>query len=101
MSDGTCVIYRQDPRVASRVFRGEAAIIPPRDRRVTILNEVATEIWELCLQGRSLDQLCVALSDRYDASVDTIRRDTQELLDKLVAIGALIVSSVDGSEGAT
>lgn len=85
------MIYRQDQRSAARILRGEAAIIPPQDGRVSVLNEVATAIWELCAdKGRSLDELISELLERYDASEDIIRSDTLELLEHLVEIGALV-----------
>lgn len=85
------MIYRQDQRSAARILRGEAAIIPPQDGRVSVLNEVATVIWELCAdQGRSLDDLVSELQSRFDASEDTIRSDTLELLEQLIEIGALV-----------
>ncbi len=89
--EGSVVIYRQDPRSATRILRGEAAIIPPRDGRLNILNTVATEIWSLCdAEGRSLDSLVDELSQRYEAPLATIRDDTLELLEQLVSVGALI-----------
>ena len=89
--EGGVVIYRQDPRSAARVLRGEAAIIAPQDGQLNILNTVATEIWGLCVdQGRSLDGLVEELAAKYKAPVSTIREDTLELLEELVGIGALI-----------
>ncbi len=89
--EGSVVIYRQDPRSATRILRGEAAIIPPQDGRLNILNKVATEIWSLCdADGRSLDSLVGELSRRYEAPLTTIRDDTLELLEELVSVGALI-----------
>ncbi len=87
---GGVVLYRQDPRTAARVFRGEAAIIVPQDRRVNLLNPVATEIWGLCDgDGASLDQICDALAKRYDAPADTIRAETKGFLEELLALGAV------------
>lgn len=85
------MIYRQDQRSAARILRGEAAIIPPQNGQVSVLNEVATVVWELCAgQGRSLDDLVSVLLERFDASEATVRSDTLELLEKLVEIGALV-----------
>jgi len=87
------VTYRQDPRTAARVFRGEAAIIDPKDRRVNILNSIASDIWRLCEgDGRSLDEICEALEARYDAPEETIRAETQAFLSELISLGALIES---------
>ena len=86
-------IYRQDPRAASRNIRGEAAIIPPQERRIVILNEMGTEIWALCEnEGCSLENLCESLSERFDASQSTIMNETLSFIEELVETGALIAS---------
>jgi hypothetical protein len=85
------LLYRQDPRTAARIFRGEAAIIVPSDRRVNLLSSVATEIWGLCDgDGASLDQICEVLEARYDASPEVIRAETEGFLGELLALGALV-----------
>jgi hypothetical protein len=87
----TSPTYQQDPRSASRLFRGEAAVIAPEDGEITILNAVATEIWKLCERSpASLDEIAAALAERYDAPMETIRADVLELADDLVEIGALL-----------
>lgn len=87
--------YRQSPRAASRLFRGEAAVITPEDRQINILNSTATEIWELCRdEPLTLDQICVEMGVRYSAEPERIRDDVEELIAELLEIGAL-----EGVEG--
>ena len=86
--------YRQDPKTAARVFRDEVAIIVPSDRRVNILNRVASDVWNLCEgKGRTLDEICERLTERYDAPTETIRRETKIFISELISLGALIKSS--------
>lgn len=90
---GLGVIYRQDPKSATREFRGEAAIIPPNDARVSILDGIATQIWAMCDgPGRSLDSIVDTLETEYDAPRETILEDTQDLLAQLIDLGALLTS---------
>ena len=92
--------YRQSLRAASRIFRGEAAIITPEDRRINILNPTATEIWELCsAEARSSEQICAVMTERYSADAETIRTDVDELLGELVEMGALEVVDAETVSG--
>jgi hypothetical protein len=85
------LLYQQSHRVASRNFRGEAAIITPEDRRINILNPVATEIWELCRdRPKSIEDLCVAMSGRYTAEPEVIRADIIQFVETLIELGALV-----------
>ena len=89
-------LYKQNPRVATRTFRGEAAFITPEDRRINILNQTATAIWQLCQERpMSIDDVCAEMMDRFTGEPETIRRDIGELLDGLVEMGALICRSVE------
>ena len=82
--------YRQNPRCASRIFQGEAAVITPGNQRISILNPIATEVWELCEnQPRTSEEICTTMRERYETSEETIETDVQELLDHLVELDAL------------
>ena len=84
-------LYQQNHRVASRNFRGEAAIITPEDRRINILNPVATEIWELCRDTpQSIEDLCAAMGRRYTGAPAAIRADIIQFVETLVELGALV-----------
>jgi hypothetical protein len=85
------LVYLQNPRVATRIFRSEAAFITPEDRRINILNRTATEIWDLCgQQPMTVEALCAVMEARYAGDPAAIRRDVEELLEGLVAMGALL-----------
>jgi hypothetical protein len=85
------LVYVQNPRVATRTFRGEAAFITPEDRRIHILNQTATEVWNLCAgEPMTVEDLCAAFEARYEGDPQEIRRDIEDLLNELVRMGALL-----------
>ncbi|MBN1945189.1 MAG: PqqD family protein [Bradymonadales bacterium] len=91
--------YRQNPRCASRVFGGEAAVITPGNQRISILDPVATEIWALLeTTPRTLEQLCAALQERYEGDPNTIQQDVVELLGALLELEAIERLETPGSE---
>ena len=47
------------------------------------LDAVGTRIWGLLEGGRSLDEVCIAMLDVYDAPRDVIERDLLELVRNL------------------
>ena len=49
-----------------------------------LLNEIGTRIWELLEQPRSLTQIVHVIGTEYDSPVETIQRDTEDLLKSLV-----------------
>ncbi len=47
------------------------------------LDAVGTRIWSLIEEGRSLEEICAALADAYDAPRDEIERDLLDLVGNL------------------
>ncbi len=47
------------------------------------LDEVGTYAWRLLEQGRTLEEVCVAMASAYEASRDEIERDLLELVGQL------------------
>jgi pyrroloquinoline quinone biosynthesis protein D len=55
---------------------------------VVRLNPTAAEVLELCDGERSLDDICVTLSGRYDGA--DLREDVVELVDAMAQRGLLV-----------
>ena len=47
------------------------------------LNHTATYMWELLIEGSSEEELINAIHDRYDADIDTIKKDVTQFIVKL------------------
>ena len=52
-----------------------------------VLNEVGARVWELLSQGKNQDEIVDSIAAEYDAEMQTIREDVQELLQKLMLLG--------------
>ena len=72
------------PKVAARVIHGEAVILTPHDSVLHTLNPVATRIWQLPPDHRTLDALVAALVDEFEIDRPTAEVDVQELIGALV-----------------
>ena len=72
--------------VASRTLDGEAIIVQSRTRRMHVLDEVGTFIWELVERGESpLDEITSAVERTFDVDGETARLDVEEFILKLEA----------------
>lgn len=80
----------QSPRVAARVVNGEALILTPHDSVLHTLDPVATRVWELLPDHRTLESLVAALAMEYDASEATLQADLSELLAELAGKGIVV-----------
>ncbi len=47
------------------------------------LDGMAARIWDLCDGARRVSEIAAILHDEYDAPIETIRRDVEELLREL------------------
>lgn len=82
--------YCQEPRAASRLFRGEAAIITPDNHRINILNPIGTEIWEFLAETpKTVDEILNVMVSRFEGPEDIIKADVIEFIQSLLEAGAL------------
>ena len=51
------------------------------------LNEVGSDVWQLCDGSRSVREIVAAVGDEYDAPLDIIQADVLELLQGLANEG--------------
>ena len=47
------------------------------------LNQSATYMWQLLIEGSSEEELIRAVHDRYDADIDMIKKDVTQFIAKL------------------
>jgi hypothetical protein len=55
------------------------------------LNTVGTPIWEQVAQGRTPAEIVAAIVDEYDVPPEVAAQDVQRFLDRLVALGLMVV----------
>ncbi len=51
------------------------------------LNETARRIWELVVEGNTIDRMVEVLMDEYEATEDQIRESVEETVEELVDQG--------------
>jgi PqqD family protein of HPr-rel-A system len=61
----------------------EVLVVDPRTREVHLLNVTATRIWDLLETPHTPDQLLAALSQEFDAPLESLRADVEALLGEL------------------
>lgn len=81
---------RQHPDIASRTIDGQEVVVVPATRKLQILNEVATRIWELC-DGRSVGEIADAIVEEFDVSPGVARRDALELVEDMHERGMVVI----------
>lgn len=75
--------FKHSKRVAWRKVADEAVILDVETAAYFSLDGVGLRVWELLESGSSLDRIVSSLSGEYDAPADVIRRDCEELLERL------------------
>jgi hypothetical protein len=81
----------QHPDIASRTIDGQEVVVVPRTRKLQILNEVATRIWELC-DGRPVSRIAETIVDEYEVEREEAQRDVIELVSDMLARGMVRVT---------
>lgn len=75
--------------VISRRIGDEIVVITEGGTSTHVLNKTAAVIWELCDGEHSLDEISARLCERFEVTFDEVRRDTAEIIDRLITIGLL------------
>ena len=79
--------HRLRPRgeeVAAKVIDGEAIIINLANGIYYSMDKVGGLIWDLVQVGYSLEEIIVAVTERYDVSRERVQADVQELVEELL-----------------
>jgi hypothetical protein len=81
----------QNPRVAWRVYDGEAVLVSPDDSMLHTLNAVGTTIWEAADGRTSLDTIVERICVAFDVDQRTARHDADTFVEILRAKGLLAI----------
>jgi hypothetical protein len=77
-------VLQPGPDTVFRELEGEAVILHLGTATYFGLDEVGTRVWQLLAEGRSVRDVCAALSDEFDAPPERIREDVSALVDELL-----------------
>jgi hypothetical protein len=81
--------YRVDPHARFRVMDDEGIFVLQEAGEVLVVNEVGAFIVEQLQAERSVDEVVMAITDRYAIDQDRARADARSLLDALLEAGAI------------
>jgi len=77
------------PDVLMREVDGESVLLNLLNERYYTLDEVGTRMWTLLTTSESIEDAWKGLLAEYEVEPETLRRDLQELIEKLVENGLL------------
>jgi hypothetical protein len=81
------------PGVISRESNGELVVVLPEQGKFVVLNGTGAEVFQLLDGQRSLSEIAVVLSERYEVPLEQTQTDVLALAQKLLDRGAVRVSS--------
>lgn len=84
-----------NPNFIAREIAGELVIVPIGDSSMPetgliSANEVGAFIWHQLENGKEIDAIVAAILDEFDVDEESARKDTEEFIDSLKTIGAVI-----------
>ncbi len=81
------------PELMMADLDGEAVLLDAASGRYYGLNDVATRIWSLVVEPRTVAEVVAAIQREYDAPADRLARDVVWFVDDLVARQLVLVVS--------
>ena len=99
-------VFRRPNDVITQTVSGELMLVNMATGEFYGLNEVGMTIWDLCDGHRSSEDLAAIISQEFDAPIEDVRADADEVFEGLVSEKLLVrvpanqVSSVIASASA-
>ena len=80
---------RHSPRVAARIFSGEAVVITPIENMIRMFNPVGSRIWELIDGTRTVSDIAATLVAEYQVDPDKAIVEVEGFLNELSERGLI------------
>lgn len=81
------------PDTLINVIEGESVLLNLKSENYFGLDQIGTRMWTLLTTSDSIQAAYEALLDEYNVSADELRKDMQDLIEKLIANELLEVAS--------
>ena len=78
------------PSVISRELSGETVLLHLESGVYYGLDRVATRIWQLLQQGRTIANVCEAMLEEYDVEQNVVQQDVARLVGELRERGIVV-----------
>lgn len=86
-------LYPQtSPGIVGQVLDEEAVLLRPEAGKVSVLNEVASRIWQLADGSRTIGEIAEGIAEEYQVDLAQAQADTIEFVNLLITKGILVVS---------
>jgi len=79
------------PEVHSQEVGGETVLLDLQSESYFGLDEVGTRIWQLLQQNGEVQSIFETILDEYDVEEEQLRRDLEELVEKLLEAGLVSI----------
>jgi hypothetical protein len=90
LRSGIVAMYRVDPTAVECVTAGDEILAFDRNNsRYLSLNRTAAELWPLLERGSTLEELRIALTNRWNVDDEQARADVMHLISWLAEAGML------------
>jgi PqqD family protein of HPr-rel-A system len=89
--------WQRDGALPFQRMEDEAIVVNPRTREVHLFNGTAARIWELLEAPRSIDELCGALGDEFEAEPAALRREVEAFVADLGGRGLITAAPARGA----
>ena len=89
---GNTYLKLKDDRVEWRAVEDEVVVLDVERSTYLAVNAVGAVLWPRLAQGATMDDLALALTERFEIDQETARRDTAAFVDDLVRRGFILKS---------
>jgi len=83
-------IHVLSPELIWRAMDDGLVIVSPEEGKVRVLNESGSLIWSLVDGNRSIGEIAVILSERFEVTADQAHRDVNEFLRSMARKGLIL-----------
>jgi hypothetical protein len=78
--------FTKNNQILYKEMEGGSVLVDPYRRAAIRLNPVASEIWRLLDQGRSILEVIDILKECFDAGEEIMRKDALDFIEELIAL---------------
>ena len=79
-------VLRRQPGADANALGGEMVVLDADGKMVRALNGTAARVWDLLDGGRSIGQICAAIAEEFDASLEAVQADVLSFLEYLCQV---------------
>ena len=77
------------PELTWRLLDGEAVIVSPTSGEIRVLNQVGAEIWQLLVDGSTVEKIEAVLIGQHNLSSEQAHADVSAFLEDLLSCGLI------------